>query len=167
VTRALFLGVIVGIFIVSQCTFGSKPDVFRVQGKPPRVLKHLKSAGMQLGVSQARSRCQLIASNPFRDREVVEIGERRPMQSRSDFTDVFRTMTAPTDSTNAPLTFSGHEYFRHRLVLSILSGRPVRIDKIRSADANPGLRGPSFLTRRSRVYATMLSTSDFVNRLRG
>lgn len=47
------------------------------------------------------------------------------------------------DSANAPLSFSGHEYFRQRLVLSILSGRPVRIDKIRSADANPGLRGPS------------------------
>jgi len=63
----------------------------------------------------------------------------------SDLADtlIFRTMTAPADSTNAPLSFSGHEYFRHRLVLSILSGRPVRIDKIRSADANPGLRGPS------------------------
>ena len=56
---------------------------------------------------------------------------------------VFHVMAAPTDLTNAPLSFSGHECFRHRLVLSILSGRPVRIDKIRSADANPGLRGPS------------------------
>jgi len=52
-------------------------------------------------------------------------------------------MSAAADPTNAPLSFSGHEYFRQRLVLSILSGRPVRIDKIRSADANPGLRGPS------------------------
>ena len=52
-------------------------------------------------------------------------------------------MTAGTDSPNAPLSFSGHEYFRYRLVLSILSGRPVRIDKIRSTDANPGLTGPS------------------------
>ena len=51
-------------------------------------------------------------------------------------------MAAATDSANTPISFSGHEYFRQRLVLSILSGRPVRIDKIRSADANPGLRGP-------------------------
>jgi len=51
-------------------------------------------------------------------------------------------MSAAADPTNAPLSFSGQEYFRQRLVLSILSGRPVRIDKIRSADANPGLRGP-------------------------
>ncbi|GBE82088.1 Probable RNA 3'-terminal phosphate cyclase-like [Sparassis crispa] len=29
---------------------------------------------------------------------------------------------------------------RHRLVLSVLSGKPVRIDKIRSSDKNPGLR---------------------------
>ncbi|KAI0709487.1 18S rRNA biogenesis protein [Earliella scabrosa] len=44
--------------------------------------------------------------------------------------------------TQAPtvLQFSGHQYLRHRLVLSILSGKPVRIDKIRSDDKNPGLR---------------------------
>jgi len=76
--------------------------------------------------------------------EVEIIGETPSAKpSRSDLTDFFRAMTAPTDSTNAPLSFSGHEYFRHRLVLSILSGRSVRIDKIRPADANPGLRGPS------------------------
>lgn len=37
--------------------------------------------------------------------------------------------------------FSGHQYLRHRLVLSILSGKPVRVDKIRSEDKNPGLSG--------------------------
>ncbi|CDO72922.1 hypothetical protein BN946_scf185002.g107 [Trametes cinnabarina] len=42
--------------------------------------------------------------------------------------------------TPAVLHFSGHHYLRHRLVLSILSGKPVRIDKIRSDDQNPGLR---------------------------
>ncbi|KAJ7063400.1 RNA 3'-terminal phosphate cyclase domain-containing protein [Mycena amicta] len=36
--------------------------------------------------------------------------------------------------------FSGHQHLRLRLVLSILSGKPVRIDKIRSDDKNPGLR---------------------------
>ncbi|KAF8892499.1 18S rRNA biogenesis protein [Infundibulicybe gibba] len=36
--------------------------------------------------------------------------------------------------------FSGHQHFRQRLVLSILSGKHVRIDKIRSEDKNPGLR---------------------------
>ncbi|KAJ7343364.1 18S rRNA biogenesis protein [Mycena albidolilacea] len=38
------------------------------------------------------------------------------------------------------IQFSGHQHLRHRLVLSILSGKPVRIDKIRSDDKNPGLR---------------------------
>ncbi|KAL0946638.1 hypothetical protein HGRIS_012834 [Hohenbuehelia grisea] len=38
------------------------------------------------------------------------------------------------------LQFSGHQHLRHRLVLSILSGKPVKIDKIRSDDKNPGLR---------------------------
>lgn len=46
-------------------------------------------------------------------------------------------MTQPV----AVLHFSGHQYIRHRLVLSILSGKPVRIDKIRPDDKNPGLRG--------------------------
>ncbi|KAF8798189.1 18S rRNA biogenesis protein [Phlegmacium glaucopus] len=36
--------------------------------------------------------------------------------------------------------FSGHQHLRSRLVLSILSGKHVRIDKIRSEDKNPGLR---------------------------
>ena len=39
------------------------------------------------------------------------------------------------------LRFSGHNHFRHRLILSIISGKPVRIDKIRPEDKNPGLRG--------------------------
>jgi hypothetical protein len=39
------------------------------------------------------------------------------------------------------LQFSGHQFLRHRLVLSILSGKPVKIDKIRPEDKNPGLRG--------------------------
>lgn len=42
------------------------------------------------------------------------------------------------------LHFSGHQHLRHRLVLSILSGKPVRIDKIRSDDKDPGLRGAQF-----------------------
>jgi len=44
-------------------------------------------------------------------------------------------MTAPT------LHYSGHLYFRHRLILSILSGKTIKIDKIRPGDKNPGLRG--------------------------
>lgn len=37
--------------------------------------------------------------------------------------------------------YSGHQHFRHRLVLSFLSGKAVLIDGIRSDDKNPGLRG--------------------------
>ncbi|EGN93302.1 hypothetical protein SERLA73DRAFT_98058 [Serpula lacrymans var. lacrymans S7.3] len=36
--------------------------------------------------------------------------------------------------------FSGHQFLRQRLVLSILSGKAVRIDKIRADDKDPGLR---------------------------
>ncbi|KAH9843078.1 18S rRNA biogenesis protein [Rhodofomes roseus] len=38
------------------------------------------------------------------------------------------------------LNFSGHLHLRSRLVLSILSGKAVKIDHIRSEDKNPGLR---------------------------
>ncbi|KAJ1994114.1 hypothetical protein GGI25_000849 [Coemansia spiralis] len=36
--------------------------------------------------------------------------------------------------------FEGHKFLKQRLVFSILSQRPVRIEKIRSHDENPGLR---------------------------
>ncbi|KAG0364072.1 RNA 3'-terminal phosphate cyclase domain-containing protein [Gamsiella multidivaricata] len=36
--------------------------------------------------------------------------------------------------------FEGHNYFRQRLVLATLSGKILKIEKIRSNDANPGLR---------------------------
>ncbi|CAG8437219.1 5076_t:CDS:2 [Diversispora eburnea] len=36
------------------------------------------------------------------------------------------------------LKFSGHNYFRQRLILSILSGKTIKINKIRSDDNNPG-----------------------------
>lgn len=39
-----------------------------------------------------------------------------------------------------PITFEGHMHFRMRLVLSTLSGKPIRIDNIRSDDVNTGLR---------------------------
>lgn len=45
--------------------------------------------------------------------------------------------------TGSLVNFSGHQYLRQRLVLSILSGKHVRIEKIRSEDKNPGLRGMS------------------------
>lgn len=50
--------------------------------------------------------------------------------------------------------FSGHQHLRQRLVLSILSGKHVRIDKIRSDDKNPGLRG---------LYHILLVQVNFLN----
>ncbi|GAA5872405.1 hypothetical protein JCM3774_004511 [Rhodotorula dairenensis] len=38
------------------------------------------------------------------------------------------------------LSFKGHARLRHRLVLSLLSRRPIRIDRIRPDDDEPGLR---------------------------
>lgn len=45
------------------------------------------------------------------------------------------------DAATSLVKFSGSEHFRYRLLLSILSGRPVRIDGIRSDDRDPGLKG--------------------------
>ncbi|CAG8725242.1 11092_t:CDS:2, partial [Acaulospora morrowiae] len=38
------------------------------------------------------------------------------------------------------LKFSGHNYFRQRLILATLSGKSVKFNKIRSDDSDPGLR---------------------------
>lgn len=38
------------------------------------------------------------------------------------------------------LKFEGHNYLRQRLILATLSGKVVRIDKIRSDDHDPGIR---------------------------
>ncbi|KAF8581498.1 18S rRNA biogenesis protein [Ramaria rubella] len=42
--------------------------------------------------------------------------------------------------TTTAIRYTGHLHLRTRLVLSIISGKPVRIDAIRSHDKNPGLR---------------------------
>ncbi len=55
-------------------------------------------------------------------------------------------MTAPT------LNYSGHLHLRHRLVLAVLSGKVIKIDKIRPGDKNPGLRGMSFRYRQRSRY---------------
>jgi len=44
------------------------------------------------------------------------------------------------------LRYEGHNYFRQRLVLATLSGKVLKIEKIRHNDANPGLRGTTIQT---------------------
>ncbi|CUM64044.1 uncharacterized protein PRCAT00001632001 [Priceomyces carsonii] len=44
----------------------------------------------------------------------------------------------PTENLN--VLFEGARNFRVRLILSVLSGRPIKITKIRSNDVNPGLK---------------------------
>lgn len=46
------------------------------------------------------------------------------------------------------LSYAGCNFLRQRLVLSTLSGRPVKIRKIRARDDNPGLRGKGALAAR-------------------
>ena len=67
------------------------------------------------------------------------------------------------------LRFTGHAYFRQRLVLATLAGRAVRIDRIRPDDEEPGLRNfeASFLrlleklTNGSAVEINYTGTSVF------
>lgn len=71
-------------------------------------------------------------------------------------------------STKAKIvTFQGPRNLRHRLVLATLSGKPIKIEKIRSDDLNPGLRDyeVSFLrlleavTNGSRIEISYTGTS--------
>ncbi|KAG9287342.1 hypothetical protein G9A89_023713 [Geosiphon pyriformis] len=41
---------------------------------------------------------------------------------------------------NQVLKFNGHNYFRQRLIMATLSGKTVKIDKIRSDETDPGLQ---------------------------
>ncbi|SJX64087.1 related to RCL1-RNA terminal phosphate cyclase-like protein [Sporisorium reilianum f. sp. reilianum] len=47
---------------------------------------------------------------------------------------------ATADTKSRLLRFTGHRNFRQRLVLSLLSQRPVRIDSIRPDSSSPGIR---------------------------
>lgn len=65
----------------------------------------------------------------------------------------------PRAYTMVQISYNGHQHLRQRLVLSILSGKPVRVEKIRSEDQNPGLRGElriDFRLAPSRVSAYRL-----------
>lgn len=47
----------------------------------------------------------------------------------------------PAKIKNKVLTYEGNNYLRYRLVLSTLSGKPIRITNIRTKDDDPGLKG--------------------------
>lgn len=72
-----------------------------------------------------------------------------------------------TPSHSRVLSFKGHARLRHRLVLSLLSRRPIRIDRIRPDDDEPGLKAHevSFLrlieklTQGSRLEISYTGTS--------
>ncbi|KAJ3072460.1 hypothetical protein HK102_006228 [Quaeritorhiza haematococci] len=52
-----------------------------------------------------------------------------------------KSKTKDGSEVNGVLRFHGHNHFRQRLVLATLSGKPVRIDKIRPADGSLALPG--------------------------
>ena len=55
--------------------------------------------------------------------------------------------------------FEGHNYFRQRLVLATLSGKILKIEKIRSNDANPGLRGKPPKPHSTAIWKTLLGSN--------
>ena len=73
---------------------------------------------------------------------ISQPSKKRKAEAISSKTDAAPSAVAFTSAAAAAsrlLRFSGHAFLRHRLVLSILSGRPIRIDKIRSQSTEPGL----------------------------
>ncbi len=59
--------------------------------------------------------------------------------------------------TDGPLQFEGAKDFRLRVVLAVLARRPVVIERIRSKDESPGVRGeaigPAARAKRARTTA--------------
>lgn len=54
-----------------------------------------------------------------------------------------------------PLTYEGSNYFRQRLILATLSGRSVKINRIRSKDHDPGLRGKITRSKRLTLHSCL------------
>jgi RNA 3'-terminal phosphate cyclase-like protein len=49
-------------------------------------------------------------------------------------------MTASSSTSSGLLRFTTHKHLRQRIILSILSGKSIRVDAIRSDDVHVGLR---------------------------
>lgn len=77
----------------------------------------------------------------------------------------------PADKRNNVLTYEGNNNFRYRLLLSTLSGKPVRITDIRTKDNDPGLREYEIsfvrlldkITNGTRIELNEASTSIYYN----
>jgi len=63
------------------------------------------------------------------------------LSRRVHFVINFTFDSLPSAMTAATLNYTGHIHLRHRLVLAVLSGKAIKIHKIRPGDKNPGLRG--------------------------
>jgi RNA 3'-terminal phosphate cyclase len=50
-------------------------------------------------------------------------------------------MTVTLQGNGSNLRFEGSSFFRQRIVMATLTRKMIRIDRIRSNDENPGLRG--------------------------
>ena len=66
------------------------------------------------------------------------------LRQQSQATSHFGLSPTHTSSSRPPMSdiirFSSHQYLRQRIVLCILSGRSIRVDKIRTEDVQIGLR---------------------------
>ena len=51
------------------------------------------------------------------------------------------------------LRYEGCNFFRQRLVLATLSGRPLRIKKIRADHDDPGVKGDTTVVNHARAQA--------------
>jgi len=72
--------------------------------------------------------------NEFAEIAIEAVAEnRRSQEKKFDF--------PSTPDQMKPLVFQGHRHFRQRLLLSVLSGIPIKIEKIRSEQSAPGLKG--------------------------
>lgn len=65
--------------------------------------------------------------------DLISLLHRAPSSSKSSAT------AGPSSSSTRLQTFTSHNHLRHRLILSLLSHRPIRIDQIRPLASSPGL----------------------------
>lgn len=105
---------------------------------------HGLSAGFAGRRSESHSRPRnfplSVTSATFAPVQLQRAGKKKFIAHRQRYRSATRAYEHKMSAKSKVTTFQGPRNLRHRLVLATLAGKPIKIEKIRSDDLNPGLK---------------------------
>ncbi|KAM0787183.1 hypothetical protein ACM66B_006429 [Microbotryomycetes sp. NB124-2] len=111
-------------------------DVLKAEWSPVWTLAaSCRAVQALLAAPEPSSPLNVDAANLLRDGDLLAYGQLIRLHTRDGGLEA-----AASSGSSRVLRFNGHGHLRRRLILSLLSRRPVRIDGIRADDEQPGLR---------------------------